>query len=203
MNMSKNNVKSRVLLILFIFALGLCAFHRYKKLNSFYENRSVNIETHSIGEEVPFGPNIMSQQISLDGYTLCVNDFIITDYQEYIENSIFRDTFTAEGSVPDCVALVNITLRNIDSTAPGIMLTDISVHGVDQLVFMNWELLLAENPELHGEYGISLAQGTSHQLTLPFNLHKEDFSWNWDRLDLYPLYLQMTGAPTQKNIRLQ
>ena len=84
------------------------------------------------------------------------------------------------------------------------MLTDLALHGVDNYVGLDWELLTKLNPVLQGNFGIHLSPNTEYQLVLPFDLQKAFFgSDTWRHLDKYSMYLHMTSFPMEKDIKVQ
>lgn len=84
------------------------------------------------------------------------------------------------------------------------MLTDLALHGVDNYVGLDWELLTKLNPVLQGNFGIHLSPNTEYQLVLPFDLQKAFFgSDTWRHLDKYSMYLHMTSFPMEKDIEVQ
>ncbi len=186
-------------LAIVILAVAWCA--RYTSLNQFYdslENRETL--TCSMGEFVPFGDDEIDYHIQADGYLICVNDFKIVDFAEVCPD--------IEGNTPEKLALVDITLKNAGSDAEGVPLAELTLYGVDELVFINYEALgrlnpaLKENSDINS--GISLSDGTEYRLTLPYGLYKSNFSrGTWNSLDRYGLFLQLTAYPTRKIIVLQ
>ena len=193
----------RALLIMIVALLAVAWVWRYYTLNDYYSSRSSrHQEFFSSGDMVPFGTDYIAQSVYAEGYTLRVDDFEIVDFDEYITNlglDIERDTFD-----PEKLALVYITLRNENSEAQGVMLTELELHGLDSTVGMNWSLLLSVNPVLDGNYGISLRQGSEYSLILPYNLQEEYFGYDtWRQIHEYSFWLQITGYPTQKEILVQ
>lgn len=85
-----------------------------------------------------------------------------------------------------------------------LMLTDLALHGIDNYAALDWDMLVALNPVLQGNYGISLSPETEYQLVIPFDLWKAFFGTDtWKHLNVYSLYLHMTDYPTEKDIKVQ
>lgn len=128
--------------------------------------------------------------------------FEILNTEEYVQSlNLEADEYRSLG---EKTALVYITLFNQNSDAQGVMLTDFSLRGIDNIVSMDRDLLTASNPVLQGNYGISLSPGTSYNLILPYTLQEEYFSrWTWNNIEKYDMYLRVTVAPTEKVIQVQ
>lgn len=52
------------------------------------------------------------------------------------------------------MALVHITLFNDNSVAECVMLSEFKLHGVDNYVGLDWDILTAANPVLQGIMGL-------------------------------------------------
>lgn len=181
--------------------LATAWYLRYTSLNRFYDSIDDSVRiTYPVGEYVPFGEDYIDDRLQADGYLLRVNGFRIADFEEVCPD--------AEGNAPEKLALVDITLKNTGSNAEGVALSELTLYGVDELVFINYEALgrlnpvLKENSDINS--GISLSDGTEYRLTLPYGLYKSNFSrGTWNSLDRYGLFLQLTAYPTRKIIVLQ
>jgi len=175
---------------------------RYITMNAYYDS-FVNQEKviFKVGEKVPFEDDQYNKK-SLNGYSIQVNHFEVQDFYTYAESIGFAmDDHYYPG---EKVALVSITLFNDNSDAEGVMLTDYNLYGVDQIINMDWDLLIAANPILEGNYGITLLHGTECNLILPYKMQKEFFgSWTWNHFDDYDLFLKLTSYPTEKLIQVQ
>lgn len=176
---------------------------RYTSLNSKYaEMFHLDKVVFELGEKVPFGTDYLEMDMQADGYWLRVNDFEVMPYDEYMEDS--GVALAQIHMIPDRIALIHVTLFNEDSSAEGVMLTQLILHGYDSYASMNWDVLTAVNPILEGNHGIRLLQGSECELILPFNLveryHK---SCVWENLDNYTFFLRITSFPTKKDISLQ
>ena len=173
---------------------------RYTTLNSYYEELSnMRKEVFSIHERVPFGEDYLDKDSRANGYWICVDEFEIVDYQEFIqEKAIILDE---QDKLPEKLALVYITLSNTNSIDPGIMLVELDLHGIDSVASMDWDILTAINPVLEGNYGVSLKENSELKLTLPFGLNAALYSdETWNNLDRYNFYLRITNFPTVKDI---
>ena len=175
---------------------------RYITMNAYYDS-FVNQEKviFKVGEKVPFEEDLYNKK-SLNGYSIQVNRFEVQDFYTYAESIGFvMDDHYYPG---EKVALLSITLFNDNSDAEGVMLTYYNLYGVDQIINMDWDLLIAANPILEGNYGITLLPGTECSLVLPYKMQKEFFgSWTWNHFDDYDLFLKLTSYPTEKLIRVQ
>jgi len=175
---------------------------QYQRVNAFYrELNNTTTEVYEIGMEVPFEDDYVGSKEPAKGYTLRVDDFRIVDCSEFIREQGF--TLPEEYGFPEKLALVSLTLRNIDSTAPGITLLDLTLSGIDQNAGIDWDLLPLLNPVLENSYRIALHQGTDCQVVIPYQLYRYSFSAAWDDLENYPLFFQMTSHPTRKRIQVQ
>lgn len=190
---------------LLIFAGTLLAaawLWQYQRVNTFYRDlNNTTTEVYEIGTEVPFGDDYVGSKESARGYTLRVDDFRIVDSADFIGEQGF--TVSEEYGFPEKLALVYLTLRNIDSTDTGITLPDLTLSGIDQNARIDWELLPLLNPVLENGYGIALQQGTDYRLVIPYQIYRCYFSAAWDDLENYPLFFQMTTHPTRKRIQVQ
>ena len=174
---------------------------RYVTLNAFYdgiyEDRRI---TYKAGEVVPFGDDREEQGVSADGYSIRVDGFAVMDVPEFLKSIGVSEEEVF--SRPDRVAVVYATLFNEGSQAPGITLTDFTLHGVDNYAAVDWELLSAANPVLReGSYGISLSPGKEYPIILPFALYEQYFGADtWRHLERRDFTLHATDYPTEKDI---
>lgn len=172
----------------------------YIKTNRFYRDISnLSVLEYSIGNEVPFEEDFLEYGINANGYIITVDKFEIVNYDEYICSNSIQ---TGETLIkPEKIALVYITLANMNSVSNGIPLTELILHGIDSCIPMNWKLLSDFNPVLQGSNGIRLNEGDSYSLVLPYNLYKRYFkSFVWRNIEDYPLFLRVTSYPTAKDI---
>lgn len=176
---------------------------RYISLNNYYSSLSDRSrKVYPAGEYVAFDTDWVTKDVSANGYTIRIDDFAVVDYEAYIAS---LDTeYDAPYRKPDKLALVYITLKNENSTEEGVMLTDLKLHGIDNYVGMDWDVLVMANPVLKGNYGIRLAQGKEYQLILPYDLEEEYFGKNtWRNIDDYMFYLHITAYPAEKDIKVR
>lgn len=175
---------------------------QYCSLNKYYKTLSNNVkEIYQTGEVVPFDTDYINKGMQANGYAIRVDSFRIECYQDYI-NSI-NLTVDNPRVTPEKIALVEISVLNQDSCAEGIMLTAFSLHGVDNYVGLNRELLSLLNPGLAGNYGIRLDPGEQYTIFLPYNLIASQFgASDWRNIYEYQFYLHITSYPTEKDIRL-
>ncbi len=176
---------------------------RYVSLNRYYQSLSDRTrQVYPAGEFVSFGTDWVTKDITANGYSVRIDDFRILDYEDYI--ATLDSSYEEPYGKPDKLALVYITLRNDNSTEEGVMLTDLKLHGIDNYVGMNWDILVMANPVLSGYYGINIAVGKEYQLILPFDLDKEFFgSDTWRDIEGYMFYLHITAYPAEKDIKVR
>lgn len=176
--------------------------YRYRTLNQHYDELSnVAEETFEVGSEIAFGEDYIDYGLTADGYLICIDKFEMLDYETFAE--AYNSGYKSTGKVPDKLALISITLKNQGSNDKGVPLAEIELFGLDELIFMDYELLLILNPVLQGNLGISLADNTEYTLLLPYGLYQEDFSQDtWEHIDQYDMYLQITTHPVRKVVIL-
>lgn len=190
------------IIILLLITVGWSC--RYNSLNEYYEGISSDATeiVYDIGDVVPFEDDRMGGWKQATGYSLSVDKFEIVDSQDFINTVGFIPTDNY--SPCEKVAVAYITLYNEDSDAEGIMLTELSMCGIDQVLNLNWDLLLAANPVLEGNMGIKLAHNSECSLILPFSLFEKYFSGaTWKNMDNYELFLELTIYPAKKIIKVQ
>ena len=196
-------MKKKMHAMLICVILLLCAggwIWRYFSINAYYASLSDNTKAiYSAKEIIPFGTDYMSDSVCVDGYSIRVDGFEIVDFGAYVKTLELTQTFYR----PDKLALVYITLFNENSSAEGVMLTELGLHGVDNYAGMDWDLLLALNPVLQGNFGIHLSPNTEYSLVLPFGLYKAYFgNSTWQNLEDYKFFLHITAYPTEKDIKV-
>lgn len=198
-------LKKRILIItLLTTLLAIGWWHSYSKINSYYAGFSnTKIAYYSVGETVDFGEDYLNVDLNANGYTIRVDRFEIVDYSEFVQNQGLTEIIKRDTHTPEKLALVYITLCNVDSNAEGIMLTELKLHGIDQNVPLDWSVLDVINPVLSGNLGVALSQGSRYQLILPYSLRQRDFLSAWENIDKYSLFLQLTSFPTVKEIQVQ
>lgn len=193
-----------IVLVIVLFLIAAGWIWRYNSLNKYYEDISADSEEviYDIGDVVPFEDDRMEGWKQANGYSLKVERFEIVDSQDFINTVGFipnDDYFPCEK-----IAVAYITLYNEDSDADGIMLTELSMRGIDQVLNLNWDLLLAANPVLEGNMGIKLAHNSECSLILPFSLFEKYYSAiTWKNIDTYELFLELTIYPTEKVVKVQ
>jgi len=196
-------VMHKIILGVILFAgLAVAWWMRYDSLNSYYSSFSGNKrEIHQLEEIVSFDDNYIND-LCVSGYSIRVDNFTIQQFEDYINAKAIDEDMLL--SKPDKIALVYITLFNENSAAEGIMLTAFGLHGVDNYVGLNWDLLLLENPVLQGNFGIGLSPNTEYKLVLPFDLYQEHFGDDtWRNIENYQFFLHTTAYPVEKDIQVQ
>ena len=135
------------------------------------------------------------------GYSIAAEGFDIVEYEAVAEELGYTETMI---DPPERLAIVEVTLKNDGSTDPGVMLPELTLHGLDFYTDMNLGLLVELNPVLEGNYGISLPDHSECRLTPPYNLRESQRSKSaWSGLDELSVLLQVTAYPTTKEIVLQ
>ena len=196
--------KRYVVLVIVLLLISVGWVWRYSSLNKYYKDISADTEKiiYDIGDVVPFEDDRMEGWNQANGYSLKVDRFEIVDSQDFIDKIGFTPNDTYFPS--EKIAVVYITLFNEESDADGIMLTELSLCGIDQVLNLNWDLLLAANPILEGTMGIKLAHNSECGLILPFSLFEKYFSGvTWNNIDNYELFLELTIYPAQKKVKVQ
>lgn len=167
---------------------------RYDSLNSYYrEYAGLEREYVSPGGTLYFGEDYIDTGLRARGYTLRLTDFEIVDFAEYAELTGYTEELVEP---PERLALAEVVLGNEGSPDPGVMLTELTLHGLDFYTDMNFGLLQRLNPVLEGSGGISLPEGTEYRLLLPYNLR------GGAALDGASLSIQATAYPTTKELVL-
>ena len=154
-------------------------------------------------ETVPFDHDLLGGYYDVCGYQLCVHSYEIMDYDEYLKaHNIDPSVLPHYTQNEQKVAVLRITLSNIDSDAEGIMLTELHLHGIDSSFIIDRGLLSVLNPVLENQPGVHLAPGSSREFMLPFNMPRSLLQRSWSDLTHYQLYLTFTSFPVQKEIEL-
>lgn len=196
--------KRYIVLVITLLLVAAGWIWRYNSLNKYYKDISADTKKviYDIGDVVPFEDDRMEGWKQANGYSLKVDRFEIVDSQDFID----MVGFIPNDAYFPCekIAVVYITLFNEESDAAGIMLTELSLYGIDQVLNLNWDLLLAANPILEGNMGIKLAHNSECSLILPFSLFEKYFSGaTWNNIDDYELFLELTIYPAQKKVKVQ
>lgn len=176
---------------------------RYVTMNTYFDSLVITEkEAYQIGDVVPFEDDLGEWTTSLNGYSLRVDKFEVQDFDTYAESIDFKPD---EYYTPcERVALLYITLFNENSNAEGVMLTDFNLRGVDTIIYLDWDMLLAANPVLGENYGIQLLHGTEYSVVLPYKVQEDYFTtWTWNHFDDYDLFFRLTSYPTEKIIKVQ
>lgn len=193
--------KSKLIILAIIGAIIVWLFC-YHGINRYYASFSdISKEVYSAGDIVAFGDNYQNKGLTATGYEICVNHYEIVDFADYAEHIGFKPN--GDRSTPEKVALVYITIYNVDSVGKGVMLTEFALHGIDNYVGLNRELLDALNPGLQGNTGIHLATGEHYQLIIPYNLFRIHFGIDtWKNINNYKFYLHITSFPVEIDIKV-
>lgn len=175
----------------------------YYTLNQRFAKISDNKkQIYTQDQTVEFGEDYLNKGLQSQGYTIRVDNFQIQSYEEFKKNTSYSSDI--ERNQPDRIALVTVTIKNENSNAEGVMLTELKLHGIDNYVGMNMSIFPFMNPNLSGSFGIHLREGNEYTVILPYNLMKDQFGRDtWKQLDNYHFYLHITSYPVEKDIILQ
>ena len=194
--------KKNVIMLIIILTLLLGWIWRYISLNDYYTNLSNQTRCEFKSNcKVYFEDDYIDKDLSANGYWIRVDNFEILDTSVYIQRDDLKlpDDFVE----PDKIALVYVTLCNENSDSPGVMLTELLLHGLDSYSNINWELLFAANQGLNYSPGIKLSLGREYSIVLPYNLKEDLFSQNdWNSIYDYEFFLRITFFPTAKDIKV-
>lgn len=187
---------------LFAVALAVIWGIRYHAVNTEYNEILPEnpVKIYGVGDWVPFETDFLDYDSSGEGYSIRVDRYEVVSRQEAMERWNADESVQIEAG--DKFLIVYVTHRN-ESGKDGIMLTDLKMSTVDTNLFMNWGLLSAANKLDDGSYGILLAQGTEHEVILPFSARSFFFSAHtWKHLETEKFYLQVTAYAIKKIIAL-
>ena len=185
-----------------VLVLASAWYWRYDGINRYYQDYAgLGYESCELGETLCFGDDYIDTGLGASGYSIAAEGFKVVEYEDFAKELGYTETMIEP---PERLAIVEVALKNDGSTDPGVMLPELTLHGLDFYTDMNLGLLVELNPVLEGNYGISLPDNSECRLTLQYNLRESQLSRNaWNRLDELPMLLQMTAYPTTKEIVLQ
>lgn len=185
-----------------VLVLASAWYWRYDGINRYYQDYAgLGYESCELGETLCFGDDYIDTGLGASGYSIAAEGFKVVEYEDFAKELGYTETMIEP---PERLAIVEAALKNDGSTDPGVMLPELTLHGLDFYTDMNLGLLVELNPVLEGNYGISLPDNSECRLTLPYNLRESQLSRNaWNRLDELPMLLQVTAYPTTKEIVLQ
>lgn len=185
-----------------VLVLASAWYWRYDGINRYYQDYAgLGYESCELGETLCFGDGYIDTGLGASGYSIAAEGFKVVEYEDFAKELGYTETMIEP---PERLAIVEVALKNDGSTDPGVMLPELTLHGLDFYTDMNLGLLVELNPVLEGNYGISLPDNSECRLTLPYNLRESQLSRNaWNRLDELPMLLQVTAYPTTKEIVLQ
>lgn len=185
-----------------VLVLASAWYRRYDGINRYYQDYAgLGYESCELGETLCFGDDYIDTGLGASGYSIAAEGFKVVEYEDFAKELGYTETMIEP---PERLAIVEVALKNDGSTDPGVMLPELTLHGLDFYTDMNLGLLVELNPVLEGNYGISLPDNSECRLTLQYNLRESQLSRNaWNRLDELPMLLQVTAYPTTKEIVLQ
>lgn len=203
--------KKRIVIAIVIAALAIAWIWRYVSLNRmFRENYMPFHEEYAIGEEVVYGENRIYYGMSSEGYSLTVNGREIHSFEEYAEKygfpvSAYEERY-GEGTTPDAVVEVMVTIKNIDASSEenGVPLNEFLIHSdtwsfiIEPTLFMNsnpgWDATVVQ---LH------LDVGESVDVVLPFSINSSLIPKNeWENFTTTDIRLLVTSYPTEMDVCL-
>ena len=183
-----------------VIALVILAGWRHWALNKSYQSLfpDSEIKQFPMREWVPFEKDFLDYGSSAEGYSLRADSLELISTEEAKERwGVDPDQEIGAG---ERMAVVTVTLKG-QSEETGVMLTDLLLHTGDVNAMMNWDLLVAANPVLAGNYGILLPEERELELYLPFSLTAVLFRKStWDHMERETFYLKLTSYPTVKEI---
>lgn len=187
-----------------VFLLGILYVSRYVQLNLSYQEMQTGWdEIYYMGEEIPFGENYIDISLQAKGYSICADDVIIVNTMDYIKEKGLPIE-DRQASIPERLALVSATIRNVDGVDDGLPILLFEMYGVDSYTVVDFELFNQINVDIgQGNWGIVLPQGTEHTVVIPFRLDRDNFNfYTWNHLDDYPLSMRLTYGPARMIINL-
>ena len=195
----------RIVLLAVVLFLTAGWIWRYATLNAYYDSlviADMRYERYELGDMVSFEDPDPSGG-TVEGYSIRVDRFEVVEPGDLDPAIYARSDMATSQRGSGKIALVYVTLFNAGGDAPGVMLNSLPLHGIDALANTDWNLLRALNPILEGGFGIALSPGTECSVVLPYDLYRDVFYGDWNRLDRYAFYLELTAFPTEKEIRVQ
>jgi hypothetical protein len=131
----------------------------------------------------------------------------ITSVERAIIETLWNDEKLRRSEISRAMGItwlgIDAELKRGFVTTEGVMLFELTLHGLDMYSDLNLELLDAMNPVLVGAPGVSLAPHTEYTLRLPYNLRKMHYtSETWDNMHNRKFWLKLTSFPTVKEISL-
>lgn len=187
-----------------VFLLGVLYVCRYVQLNASYQEMQTGWdEIHYLGEEVALSENYIDNSMQANGYSIRVDTVQIVDTTDYMkEKGLSIDGRGA--SVPERLALLSATIKNIDNRDDSFPVLLFEVYGIDFYTVVDFELFDQINTDIQKEgWGIVLPQGTEHTIVIPFRLDRDSFNfYTWNHLVDYPLSMRLTYGPARIIIKL-
>ena len=198
-------MKRKLIVVLVLLILFSGWLWRVITLNKFWESRLREKETiiYQIGEVVPFEEDQLDKYSDLNGYSICVTDFQIIEYEDFKEQYGAPEN---EGSIEldRKVGLVFMTLSNTNNDSDGVTLTSFHLQSIDNLYMVDRELLEVVNPTLEkGAVGFRLPHDKSYDVVIPFRMLGRSYFGNWNNLDKVEMYLRVTSRIKEKLVKVQ
>ena len=197
--------RKRIFLFIAILLCGILYLLHYVQLNQSYQKmNTVWDEIYYIDQEIPLDENSIGGSMHANGYSIRINGLEIVDTKEYLEkNNISLDG--RGSSLPERLALVPVTVRNINSNDFGVPILLFELYGIDFYAVADFELFYPLNPGAEpATWGISVPQGSEQEILIPFRLDRDEFnSQTWKRLDNYHFSILLTTGPARIIVRLE
>lgn len=198
-------MKRKIIIILVLMIVIAGWLWRVVSLNAYWESRLREQKTivYHLDEIIPFEQDQLDKYSSLEGYSLCVTDFQIMDYEDFREKYGESEKETSI-ELDRKVGLIYMTLYNVDNDSDGITLTSFRLQSIDNLYMVDTELLTLVNPTLQkGDVGFRLPHDSTFDVVIPFRMLGRSYFGDWARLDQVEMYLRMTSRPVEKLIKIQ
>lgn len=178
---------------------------RVVSLNAYWKSRLKEQKSfvYHMDEIVPFEQDQLDKYSNLEGYSICVTDFQIMDYEDF-EEKYGESKRETSIDLDRKVGLIYMTLYNADNDSDGITLTSFRLQSIDNLYMVDTELLTLVNPTLQkGDIGFRLPQDSTYNVVIPFRMLGRSYFGDWSRIDQEEMYLRMTSRPSEKIIKIQ
>lgn len=194
-----NKIVKRIIIVAIAISAAFAYRQRFISVNQ--EWPPTPVESYGIGEEVVMGKDLLIN-LTMEGYTLTVNEAEILTYEAFLEKYQGEDEYTY---VPEKVYDINVTLKNIDADDnTGINWNEFYLQGMAVVQSLDSNLYTIANPKVKGATSIALRKNTEMEFHLPFALIKENFRTEiWNDLNNFEMDLIATLYPVKKIVKLK
>ncbi|MBQ7344878.1 MAG: hypothetical protein IJW45_02295 [Oscillospiraceae bacterium] len=163
--------------------------------------RPSSVEYYEMDETVSIGPITAYKEDVLTGYSFCVDESEIMDYDAFLERFGADDPLTEKDNIPDKILLLTVTVRNEDNSVSDFSLFKFKCHGTGASASFRRELLKLVAPELE-DVTLDLALGDEITVMIPYELRRDQFSdWSWWHLDDFEMYLSILEITEEYDLR--